>query len=148
MPSSYVESHIRGLGDEDLAAYIATGTAVYEPEAVEFARQELARRGLTTAQATEAVTRASARHTADKAADSKFANESLQTWEFVLYSGLFVVDIIGLPLVLIMWANFRQRGARKKSGQIWWCYLIAKLTCFGLLFALLASGLLHLALRK
>ena len=38
------KTHITNLGDAELVAYITTGARLYDPDALAFAREELARR--------------------------------------------------------------------------------------------------------
>jgi hypothetical protein len=61
-----VKEYISRLSDQDLTDYIRTGTEAFDPEAVDFARQELERRNLDPAQRAdleeEAAIRGAERH--------------------------------------------------------------------------------------
>ena len=119
-----VEEYIQSLSDIDLLEYTRTDTHV--PEALEFARIELADRHLTAdhlaALEEHLQQRAKAREEQARAA----ASEPL-TWQWrlaIFLSGL----CFGIPLLCFVpaWLKFRKEGAHRKYKDMW-VYAIAGL---------------------
>ena|ERR1700722_553418 len=68
MRREQVKEYITGLGDADLVEYIHAGTAIYEPDAIAFAREELDRRRFSPAQLAEL----------EEIADSRIAEKAME----------------------------------------------------------------------
>ena len=114
-----VEEHIRNLPDVDLLEYVTTGTDAYTSEAVEFARNELSRRGIV-GDALDALEKQMEERIERRAEEEQStATEPLSTgWRTsVFLCGLF----LGLPLLLLIpsWLRFRDEGAKRKNRDMW-----------------------------
>ena len=129
--------HIRGLGDEELAEYVATGVEMYEPEAVEFARAEFDRRQidpalLARAQAGVVAIRHAYWAQAERAAVAPldWADKAIAFVAGFFFLGTFV--LIGLKIMRLY-----ERGERRKAAQ-WPIYAAVGAVAF-VVFLLVAA---------
>lgn len=124
-----IEEHIRSLSDIELLEYTKMDT--YLPEALDYARQELAKRRLEPDQLTalenELLSEALLAKEIEKKPLSNFWRIS------VFLCGLF----FGLPLIIFIpvWLRLQDQGARRKQKEMWIIGLI------GLALGILATVL-------
>jgi hypothetical protein len=111
-----VEQYIHGLPDIDLLEY--TRTARHLPEALEFARIELAERHLAAERLADLDKQLQQREKVrQEAAQAKAAQPLPADWRFaVLLCGLY----FGLPLVFFIpaWRRFRDEGFHRKCKDM------------------------------
>lgn len=112
-----IEQHIQSLSNVELLEY--TKSENYCPEAIEFAKQELLKRELSSDQLAaveQELDQQSKKCTEEMEAA---ASEPLSTgWRLAVFlSGLF----LGIPLLLFIpaWFRFRDEGARRKNRDMW-----------------------------
>lgn len=112
-----VEQYIRSLSDIDLLEYSRTDT--YLPEAVQFAKEELARRNLTSERLV-ATEKELGDRTKTRAEETKAAASEPLAFEWRL--AVFLCGLCGvlpwLPFVA-SWRRFSQQGARRKNLDMW-----------------------------
>ena len=112
-----VEDYIHSLSDIDLLEY--TRCKTHLPEALEFARVELARRHLTPERLTDLEKQLQKRIKARAEAAEAIAAEPLPfKWRLAVFlSGLY----LGIPLVFYVpaWLKFREEGADRKYRDMW-----------------------------
>jgi hypothetical protein len=113
--------HILSLSDEELADYLAAGTALYEPEAVEFAREEFARRNIEPGRAERITAEAAERAVEREARAEELALLPLTTGQRILsfLGGIFIGSILVIVIMLFAWSGFRQRGELRRAGEMW-----------------------------
>ncbi|MHC4541413.1 MAG: hypothetical protein ACYS74_16795, partial [Planctomycetota bacterium] len=112
-----VEEYIHGLSDIDLLEY--TRMAAHVPEALEFARIELADRHLPGGRIAELDEQLQQRQKAQQEAAEARAAEPLPR-EYRL--GVFLCGLyFGLPLVFFIpaWRRFREQGLDRKYKDMW-----------------------------
>ncbi len=114
-----VEKYIHGLSDVDLLEY--TRTATHLPEALEFAKIELADRHLPSDRLTVLDEQLKQREMARQAEAQAAAAEPLH-WEWriaVFLSGIY----FAVPLLLFVpaWCKFRDEGLHQKYKDMWIC---------------------------
>jgi hypothetical protein len=112
-----VEQYIHGLSDADLLEYMRTQTHL--PEALDFAKLELADRHLSSDRVAAIEKQLQQRQEAKRlAAEAKAAEPLIWKWRIAVFlSGLY----FGLPLVFFIpaWRRFRDEGFRKKYKDLW-----------------------------
>lgn len=112
-----VEKYIHNLPDIDLLVY--TRTETHLPEALEFARIELADRRFTPEHLAELEEQLRQRQIEREQAVKAVAAEPLSLeWRVAVFlSGLYC----GIPLVFFYptWRKFREQGADKKFKDMW-----------------------------
>ena len=112
-----VEKYIHNLQDIDLLEY--TRTKTHLPEALEFARIELADRHFTSEHISELEEQLRRRAMAIEEAAQAVAAEPLNfEWRLAVFlSGLYS----GIPLVFFYpaWRKFREQGADRKFKDMW-----------------------------
>lgn len=109
--------HIRGLTDEALADYVATGVEMYEPEAVEFAREEFARRNIDPALLARAQNAVVAvRHTYWAQAERGAVAPADWADKVIAFVGGMLFPLMWLPLVL-WFLRLLGRGEHRKAVQ-------------------------------
>jgi len=114
-----VEKYIHGLSDVDLLEY--TRTATHLPEALEFAKIELADRHLPSDRLTVLDKQLKQREITRQAEAQAAAAEPLH-WEWriaVFLSGIY----FAIPLLLFVpaWCKFRDEGLHQKYKDMWTC---------------------------
>ncbi len=111
-----VEKYIQGLSDIDLLEY--TRTETHLPEALEFARVELADRHLTAEHLAELERQLQQREKARAEHAQAVASEPLSSkWRLAVFlSGL----CLGLPLLFFIpaWLRFREEQAHQKDKDM------------------------------
>jgi len=112
-----VEKYIHNLPDVDLLEY--TRTRTHLPEALEFARIELADRHFTSEHISELDEQLRQREREQEEAAQVVAAEPLSfEWRLAVFlSGLYS----GIPLVFFYhsWRKFREQGADRKFKDMW-----------------------------
>jgi hypothetical protein len=112
-----VEQFIQSLSDVDLLEY--TRTQTHLPEALEFARVELADRRLSPDRVAELENELQERAQAlEEEAQRKAAEPLIWEWRIViLLCGLY----FGIPLLLFVpsWKKYREKGADQKYKDMW-----------------------------
>ena len=133
-----VKEHIEGLSDPELIEYVLTGTELYEPEAVEFARLEVGRRNLSLG-ADDQVTVDAAQRVLDRRISEFRAASRPLGWGARILAVCFGWSIFGVVCVawVIAWARMRKRGQTRKAADLW---------RFGFLGCSLMVGLVGLSL--
>jgi len=120
--SEQTRDFILGLGDVDLAEYVETGTTLYEPEAVEFARREFQRRNIDlNIDLNQVKVEVAARKNETVELGAAAAELPLHgALKFVAFLGGFFITSL-LPIVLLMVAShgFRQRGELRRASEMW-----------------------------
>ncbi|HEX4124505.1 MAG TPA: hypothetical protein VHY37_07240 [Tepidisphaeraceae bacterium] len=117
MLTDRVKEHIQGLGDQQLAEYLAAGEQLYEPAAVDFAAEEFARRNLDTETADKLIAAAAASIETETAANEAIANEPLDRDGRAL---AFVSGILCPVMVhhtLGAWAKMKVRKEHRKAQE-------------------------------
>ncbi|MFC1634836.1 hypothetical protein ACFL5Z_08340 [Planctomycetota bacterium] len=117
-----VEQFIQSLSDVDLLEY--TRTPTHLPEALEFARIELADRHLSNNRVAELEKQLQERAQALEEEAKAIAAQPL-IWEWriaILLSGLY----FGIPLLFFVptWLKFRNEGSDRKYKEMWHYALI------------------------
>ena len=117
-----VEQFIQSLSDVELLEY--TRTSTHLPEALEFAKIELADRHLSDNRLADLEKELEERERAREEEARAIAAEPL-IWEFriaVLLSGLY----FGIPLLFFIptWLKFRNEGSDRKYKEMWHYALI------------------------
>jgi len=108
---------ITSLSDEQLAQYVAVGTEAYEPQAVEFAQEEFARRRLDTQRFVAVQEQAKAQIAEVKAQDAAIATmplDRLSRFNAFIF-GIFILS----PLYVLIWLRLESAGAHRKAREIW-----------------------------
>jgi hypothetical protein len=109
--------HILGLTDEALADYVATGVEMYEPEAVEFARQEFTRRNIDSALLAKAEAAVVAlRRTYWAQAEQAAVAPTDWADKAIAFVGGMLFPLMRLPLVL-WFLRLQGRGEHRKAVQ-------------------------------
>jgi hypothetical protein len=112
-----VEKYIHNLPDVDLLEY--TRIETHLPEALEFARIELADRHFTSEHLAELEEQLGQRQIEQEQATKAVAAEPLSfEWRLAVFlSGLYC----GIPLLFFYpaWRKFREQGADKKFKDMW-----------------------------
>jgi hypothetical protein len=112
-----VEKYIHNLPDVDLLEY--TRIETHLPEALEFARIELADRHFTSEHLAELEEQLGQRQIEQEQATKAVAVEPLRfEWRLAVFlSGLYC----GIPLLFFYpaWRKFREQGADKKFKDMW-----------------------------
>jgi hypothetical protein len=116
--SDRVREHICGLSDEQLVTYIIVGIDVYEPQAVEFAREEFQRRALDPALVSKLTNEAVGRLQAEREAQAEAAGRPLDFLSIV-FAFCAGFTVIGLFSLALRDARFRMAGEDRKSAQLW-----------------------------
>jgi len=131
-----VEKYIHNLPDVDLLDY--TRTQTHLPEALEFARIEMADRHFTPEHISELEQRLHQKEKEREQAAQAVAAEPLSfEWRLaVLLCGLYT----GIPLVFFYpaWRKFREKGADRKFRDMW-VYALIGFCCQPILFLLRIS---------
>ncbi len=117
-----VEQYIQGLSDLELLDY--TRTAKHLPEALEFARVELAERHLSSERLADLDRQLQQREEARQQQAREIAAEPLN-WEWriaAFLSGLY----FAIPFLLFVpaWRGLREEGADRKYKEMWVSALI------------------------
>lgn len=117
-----VEQYIQGLSDLELLEYVRTMTHL--PEALEFARVELAERHLSSDRLTDLDKQLQQRRQAREQQARAIAAEPLN-WEWriaAFLSGLY----FAVPFLLFVpaWRKFKEQGAHQKYKEMWVSALI------------------------
>jgi hypothetical protein len=111
------EQYIHGLSDIDLLEY--TRTETHLPDALEFARIELAERHLAAKRLAELEKQLQQREKArQEAAQARAAQPLPADWRFAVFlCGLY----FGLPLIFFVpaWRRFRDQGFHRKYKDMW-----------------------------
>ena len=112
------KEYISNLSDLELIEYIKEG--IYEPEAIEFAKQEVAARNLDPQRLAELESSAQLKNETLRAQVAEAAERPLGKLGKVLaiIGGLNMLGIGGICL-LIAWGQFRERGERLKIKEMW-----------------------------
>lgn len=117
-----VEDYIQGLSDIDLLEYTMTETHL--PEALEFARIELAGRHLPQDRLAALEKQLQNRKEARDEQARIVATEPLSTkWRLgIFFCGLY----FGIPLLFFVpaWLRFQKEGAHRKYKDMWICAVI------------------------
>jgi len=112
-----VEQYIQSLSDLDLLEY--TRTQTHLPEALEFAKIELADRHLSSDRLAELERQLQERARArEEEAQAKAAEPLVWEWRLAIFlCGLY----FGIPLVFFVpsWLKFRDEGADRKCKDMW-----------------------------
>ena len=112
-----VEEYIQGLSDIDLLEY--TRTETHLPEALEFAKIELAGRHLTSDRLAALEKELEQREKAREEEARAVASEPLSfDWRLAVFlCGIYC----GIPLLLFIpaWRRFRKEGAHQKNKEMW-----------------------------
>lgn len=112
-----VEQHIRILSNIDLLEY--TKSKTYRAEAIEFAKEELSKRELSSNQLAALEHKLEQRAKTQTMEMEAAASDPLPTgWRVAIFlCGLF----LGIPLLLFLpaWFRFREEGARRKNRDMW-----------------------------
>ncbi len=112
-----VEQYIRSLSNIDLLEY--TKSETYRAEAIEFAKEELSIRELSSDQIAALEHELEQRRKTQTMEMEAAASERLPTgWRIAVFlCGLF----LGIPLLLFLpaWFRFREEGARRKNRDMW-----------------------------
>jgi hypothetical protein len=131
-----VEVYIHNLPDTDLLEY--TRTQTHLPEALEFAKTELADRHFTSEHLAELEEQLRQRQMEQEEAAKAAAAEPLSfEWCLAVFlSGLYS----GIPLVFFYpaWRRFREDGARRKFRDMW-VYALVGFCCQPILILLRIS---------
>lgn len=117
-----VEQYIQGLSDLDLVEY--TRTSAHLPEALEFARVEMAERHLSSERLVDLDKQLEQRRQALEEQARAIAAEPLN-WEWriaAFLSGLY----FAIPFLLFVpaWRRFKEDGAEQKYKEMWLSALI------------------------
>ena len=117
-----VEQYIQGLSDLELIEY--TRTAAHLPEALEFARAELAGRRLPSDRLSDLDEQLRQREKAREEEARAIAAEPLN-WEWRIAAFLSGV-YFAIPFLLFVpaWRMFREEGADRKYKEMWVSALI------------------------
>jgi len=117
-----VEQYIQGLSDLELVEY--TRTAAHLPEALEFARVELAGRELPCDRLSDLDEQLRQRKKACKEEARTIAAEPLN-WEWRIAAFLCGV-YFAIPFLIFVpaWRKFREEGAEQKYKEMWVSALI------------------------
>ncbi len=117
-----VEQYIQGLSDLELVEY--TRTAAHLPEALEFARIELAGRELPSDRLSDLNEQLRQREKACKEEVRAIAAEPLN-WEWRIAAFLCGV-YFAIPFLVFVpaWRRFREEGAEQKYKEMWVSALI------------------------
>ena len=120
-----VELYIQGLSDLELVEY--TRTTTHLPEALEFARIELARRELPPDHLKDIDEQLRLREEARQEEARVIAAEPLN-WEWRIAAFLCGV-YFAIPFLIFVpaWHRFREEGAEQKYKEMWACVLIGLL---------------------
>lgn len=117
-----VEDYIQGLSDIDLLEY--TRTETHLPDALEFAKVELAGRHLASGRLAALEKQLQQREEAREEQARAVASEPLTTeWRLgIFFCGLY----FGIPLLFFVpaWLRFRKEGAHRKYKDMWISALI------------------------
>jgi hypothetical protein len=131
-----VEKYIHNLSDVDLLEY--TRTKTHLPEALEFARIEMADRHFTSEHISELEQQLRQREKEREEAAQAVAAEPLSfEWRLAVFlCGLYT----GIPLVFFYpaWRKFREKGADRKYNDMW-VYALIGFCCQPILFFLRIS---------
>ena len=114
-----VRESITGLTDEALLEYIQVGTTMYETDAVEFARQVMAGRGIVPERRKELERIIEERRAAETARKAEVGNRPLGRVgrTFALIGG--VCTVLPFSMVyLIAWIHLRHRGEHRKLRDL------------------------------
>ena len=120
-----VELYIQGLSDLELVEY--TRTTTHLPEALEFARIELAARELPPDHLKDIDEQLRLREEAREEEARVIAAEPLN-WEWRIAAFLCGV-YFAIPFLIFVpaWHRFREEGAEQKYKEMWACVLIGLL---------------------
>jgi hypothetical protein len=120
-----VELYIQGLSDLELLEY--TRTTTHLPEALEFARIELAGRELSSERLRDLEGQMQERQKAREEMMRAIAAEPLN-WEWRIAAFLCGV-YFAIPFLIFVpaWHKFREEGAEQKYKEMWVCVLIGLL---------------------
>jgi hypothetical protein len=133
MLDEQVREYVTKLGDLELIEYVASSD--YQPQAIEFAREEFARRKLDSQQLADLQTKAQANAKVRALEETEFAAEQLgrggRAIAFVAGMGMFGVG--GLALWVAMY-HFKDRGQRQKIRDMWRCGWYGFATFIALVF--------------
>jgi hypothetical protein len=111
-----IQEHIRGLSDDELAEYVQAGVEMYEPEAVEFAREEFARRNLSPEMIVQKTEVARDRLAVAQAAEREAASQPLDRDSRLLAFTLGWTILT--PIWLFKWLGMQHRGEYQKSRDL------------------------------
>lgn len=113
--------HISGLNNQALIEYVTVGLDLYEPEAVEFAREELNRRNI--APELHAKLRVEVSHAVDAQMSEEIAKESrpLARWGRILafVFGWAILSPFWLVIWFVIWLNMYLRHQYQAARDLW-----------------------------
>jgi hypothetical protein len=117
-----VEDYIHGLSDLELLEY--TRTSTHLPEALEFAREELTDRHLSSDRLSDLETQLQQRARQREELALAIANEPLN-WEWRIacfLCGLY----LAIPFLLFVpaWHRLRDQGAERRYKEMWVCVAV------------------------
>ncbi len=112
------QEHIHNLTNDELMEYIEEGVALYDPDAIAFARQELDRRDVVPERLAQMESNAEMRVGQRSADTHEIATRCLGTWGRIL---AFIAGMFFFPLLpmLIAWNRFKGRGEHRKARELW-----------------------------
>jgi hypothetical protein len=108
------KQHILSLSDDALVLYVVAGPELYDPDAVAFARQELARRQLPPERVAELEQRAGARVDAWKEAQAEEATKPLDFWDRV---NALLWGMHGIAFFW-QWVSYDDAGQRRRAREL------------------------------
>ncbi|MGC3966967.1 MAG: hypothetical protein QM775_06235 [Pirellulales bacterium] len=128
MLSKDIQIYIAGLSDEKLVEYLRCGPEYYQPEALQFAADELSRRNISP----EAVERGQVAAAAKIHADLAVEQEELsRAWKIIAFLGGFTA-ITAIPwLIMFKSASFETHRRVRKRRELWQSFRYG-LCCFGI----------------
>jgi F0F1-type ATP synthase assembly protein I len=115
MLSELAREHIKRLSDQELAEYIATGEQMYEPAAVNFAREEWSARSLDPNAVSELESKAKVLVQAETAVRELRAEIPLDSSGKVLACVGGLIGIASLPFAFRVWVKMDIRGETCKA---------------------------------
>jgi hypothetical protein len=119
MALEQVQDHIRSLSNDALTEYIITGTEVYEPDAIAFAREEFQRRNLdpTHVRQMEAEANAKLDVKAELAAEAAARPLDFDDKLLAFWHGLH--GPFALHKLAVQEAAFFKQGEDRKVSEMW-----------------------------
>ena len=133
----HVKDHIIALSDEALVEYIKVGTTMYDPEAVEFAKQMLSGRGIGPQRLMEVEAVVEENRVAEAARKAEIGNRPLgplgRTMAFLGGACGFVPFLF---YYLVARFHLRSRGEHHKIREMWRSALMGLASVIALLIIL------------
>lgn len=121
MLNARTREHISGLNNEALIEYVTVGLDLYEPEAVEFAREELNRRNIEPE--LHAKLRVEVSHAVDAQVSAEIAKEfrPLARWGRILafIFGWAILSRFWLVIWVVIWLNMYLRHQYQAARDLW-----------------------------